>query len=262
MMNENNIQNAATLLQIKTGQSGAIEILMVKRHHNLAFAANAWVFPGGKFSKIDYEIAKNNNINKAYGNNLEGEEIVAKICAIRETFEETGILWAYNKNDELVIDKYSNEIELRKSFEKNNEAFEKFIKSENLKLAIDRLIPISIWIPPNNINRRYRTYFFLAFDEKGANFLNDGQEIIKINWKKPKEVLELSDKNEIKLIFPTMANLKLIEKFNNYNDLKNYILSKKMPIMNPDVEEIAGERWVKLSNHDFYPDCEHILVKN
>ena len=79
---------AATILLLRDGTDG-IEVFMVVRHHAIAFAAGALVFPGGRVEEADHLLAE----NSPNADGLDSAALAFRVAAIRETFEECGVFW-------------------------------------------------------------------------------------------------------------------------------------------------------------------------
>ena len=101
---------ASTVLLLRDGSSSDIEVFMMVRHHQIEFNSGALVFPGGSVDKNDKEIAANPALYSG-GDGLDGDALGFRIAAIRETFEESGILLARPRGSKDLVDaRRANEI--------------------------------------------------------------------------------------------------------------------------------------------------------
>ncbi|MHA1765021.1 MAG: NUDIX hydrolase [Promethearchaeota archaeon] len=204
-----------------------IEIFMIKRHENLKFLGGFHAFPGGKQEKDDFS-CKHSNINfsedvKIFFK-LENEKFdlnqieTLYVTAIRELFEEIGILLAYNekkciinlKNEEN-LQKFSR---LRKELLENKISFSKLIDQENLTLACDKLTPLRHFITPEFSAIRYDTYFFTAELPINQFPMEINSEIEDSIWISPKLAIKKFNKKEILLIPPQLVCLTDLKKLN------------------------------------------------
>lgn len=142
-----------------------------------------------------------------------------KICAIRETFEESGLLLCNNKN---TIG--PNELTMwRHKVHEDATQFKVMCEKFNLFPAVDQLIPFSNWITPVFEKKRYDTLFFLtvldAEEEKHA-VSADEKETVRFDWFKPEEALEEHQKGNIVLIPPQWYSLEVLRQVPHYQELK------------------------------------------
>ena len=133
-----------------------------------------------------------------------------RIAAIRETFEESGILLARPKGSKALVDaKRAGEIEAAHRADLNDRkiTFLQVLADNGMVLALDELVPYAHWITPEGMPKRFDTWFFLAAappDQLGAH---DGKESTDSIWVSPREALEGGESGRFKLPFPTTRNL-------------------------------------------------------
>src|ERR1700690_4324962 len=102
---------ASTILLLRDGAAGEIEVFMMVRHYEIDFNSGALVFPGGSVDKGDQEIIENPELYSG-GEGLDASALSFRIAAIRETFEESGILLARARGSKVLIDaRRASEIE-------------------------------------------------------------------------------------------------------------------------------------------------------
>lgn len=231
---------ASTIMLIRETPNG-MAVLLVKRHENIEFAGGAYVFPGGRHDVGDVELLTPN------------AEIldVAKLAAIREAFEETGYLFARDKKDILVGDNMNNHKDRHKIIN-DHKFFVDFMKSHNLVPALDLIVPVSIWVPPDFARKRYLTWFFVAAVSEDTIIVPDGQEITDFIWEEATTALEKIERGEINALFPTMANLSLLSGFESFEQIKKYLYCKNMPLIRTKTIDKGINLWVETDIKDFY----------
>lgn len=213
---------AATVLLVRDAPGG-YEVLLLQRNHQSAFVPGQYLFPGGA---LDPEDAHADLCALCHG--IDDETASRRIgvptgglaywaAAIRESFEEAGVMLAYNDRNELLtlsdaalFDRYAG---LRTRMESGEISFVQILKDEGLRLAADRLVYFANWITPRGGVRRYDTRFFVAHAPEGQDVLPDNRELIHHIWIKPSEALAQAKRGEIKMRRPTAHTLKSISKY-------------------------------------------------
>ena len=202
-------RDASTILLLRDGATKEIEVFMMVRHYEIDFNSGALVFPGGSVDKNDREIIAHPELYSG-GEGLDEAAMSFRIAAIRETFEESGILLARPKGSKALLDaKRASEIEAahRADLNEGKTTFLKVLTDNGMLLALDELVPYAHWITPEGMPKRFDTWFFLAAappDQLGAH---DGKESTGSIWVSPREALEGGDNGRFKLPFPTTRNL-------------------------------------------------------
>ena len=201
---------ASTILLLRdAADRKEIEIFMMVRHYEIDFNSGALVFPGGSVDKGDDEIIANPSLYSG-GEGMEVGELSFRIAAIRETFEESGILLARPKGSTALVDAgHAGEIETahRAALCESKVSFLNVLTETGMVLALDELVPYAHWITPEGMPKRFDTWFFLAAappDQLGAH---DGKESTDSIWVSPREALEGGKTGRFKLPFPTTRNL-------------------------------------------------------
>ena len=231
-------RQASTVLLLRdSGMADEIEVFMMVRHHQIEFNSGALVFPGGSVDKNDREIAASPALYSG-GERLDADALGFRIAAIRETFEESGILLGRSKGSAALLDaKRASEIAAAHRAELNEGriSFLKVLTDNGLKLALDALMPYAHWITPEGMPKRFDTWFFLAAappDQLGAH---DGKESTDSIWVSPREALAGGENGRFKLPFPTTRNLIRLGKQANVTaaleDSKRRDIVTVMPVM-------------------------------
>ena len=201
---------ASTILLLRDA-AGAdeIEVFMMVRHYEIDFNSGALVFPGGSVDKGDQEIIARPELYSG-GEGLDASALSFRIAAIRETFEESGILLARPRGSDALIDaKRAGEIEAahRAALCDGKTTFLKVIIENGLLLALDELVPYAHWITPEGMPKRFDTWFFLAAAPPEQAGAHDGKESTDSIWVSPREALAGGESGRFKLPFPTTRNL-------------------------------------------------------
>jgi 8-oxo-dGTP pyrophosphatase MutT (NUDIX family) len=196
---------AATILLVR--DDPAFEVLMVKRHHQIDFASGALVFPGGKTHAGDHDPAWE---KRALGweRSLPHKRAL-RIAAIREAYEETGVLLARHA-DGSAFRGEARAGAARDDIAQDRRAFLDLIAELDLRLDLDALTVFARWITPSLMPKRFDTWFYLAVAPPDQLAACDGWETVDAEWVAPAEALRLAQAGLRKVIFPTRMNLKLL----------------------------------------------------
>src|SRR5882762_103323 len=156
---------ASTILLLRDATARKeVEVFMMVRHYEIDFNSGALVFPGGSVDKGDKEIIATPELYSG-GEGLDEATLSFRIAAIRETFEESGILLARPKGSKTLVDaKRASEIEAahRADLCDSKISFLKVLTDNGMVLALDELVPYAHWITPEGMPKRFDTWFFLA----------------------------------------------------------------------------------------------------
>jgi len=182
---------ASTIMLLRDGPSG-LETFMVVRHQQIDFASGALVFPGGRMEAADIEL----------GRRLAPKDPLAgfKVAAIREAFEECGVLIMRAEGDDALVPA------ARASVLEPTTPLADLMARERLVPALDALVPFAHWITPDFVPKRFDTHFFLALAPFDQALTHDGSEAVDSVWIAPAEALAEHGKR-FKLLFPTHRNL-------------------------------------------------------
>lgn len=189
---------AATLMLLRDGPEG-LEVLMTARHDEAGFAAGAMVFPGGKVDDEDRGRAT------AGASAIDATALALRVAAIRETFEECGILLARSRGRGAVLSR--DELTSLLNGQPPIADFDACIARGDLVPATDLLVPFAHWITPVDQPKRFDTHFFLAPAPGDQVALHDGREIVEVRWFTPAGAVAAADRGEIKLVLATRLNL-------------------------------------------------------
>jgi NUDIX domain. len=206
-------RDAATVavLRERPGVPGSMQVYLLRRRAGMAFAAGAHVFPGGSVDPRDaeHEIAWAGPSPAAWARVLRSDERTARglVCAaVRETFEESGVLLAGPRPDAVAEDTRDLE-EDRLALIDRSLSFAEFLDRHGLVLRTDLLRAWAHWITPRVESRRYDTRFFVAALPPGQRTRDVGGEADQVAWLRPDEALRAAERGEIRLMPPTRRTL-------------------------------------------------------
>ena len=213
---------AATLVLLRDRPPSVVETLLLQRHAKSKFAAGDYVFAGGKIEADDMPPD-----GERFCRGLTPEQASARlggglpprvalsywVGAIREAFEEVGVLLAYEVHGRLLrITAASRERyeDYRAACQKANPAFFDMLRAERLTLATDFVSYFAHWITPEEQPIRFDTRFFVGLMPPEQEPVADGHEIVDLKWLTPADALAAAKRKEIGLRTPTIKNLELI----------------------------------------------------
>ena len=206
-------RDAATVMLLRDGQAGRLEVYMLRRKPSMAFAPGAMVFPGGSVDPrdADEQVAWAGPDAEYWGQVFDAPPELARalVCAaVRETFEESGVLLAGPSAGEVVADTTSDEWEAdRRALLDRSVSLAELLARRGLVLRADLLRPWSRWITPVIEPRRFDTRFFAAALPAGQRTRDVGGEASAVAWIEPAEALAAGRRGELALMPPTMVSL-------------------------------------------------------
>jgi 8-oxo-dGTP pyrophosphatase MutT (NUDIX family) len=183
---------AATVMLLRDAADG-IEVFMLRRTTAAAFASGMYVFPGGKVDPADGD-----------------GDIGYVIAAIRECYEEAGILLATDVNGAMVDDGHPA-LAHRQAVYDGDVDLRALCDEHHLTPAIDDLVWVSHWITPvEEAPRRFDTRFFIAVAPPAQTSKHDDNETIASSWVRPAEALRRQADGELTMMPPTIKNLEFV----------------------------------------------------
>ncbi|MET7679078.1 NUDIX hydrolase [Streptomyces sp. NPDC005423] len=206
-------RRAATVLLLKdTGRGPAVH--MLRRRASMAFAGGAYAYPGGGVDPRDddHQVRWAGPTRAWWANRLGVDEPAAQaiVCAaVRETYEEAGVLLAGPAPDAVVGDTTGAEWETdRAALVARELSFAEFLDRRGLVLRSDLLGAWARWITPEFESRRYDTFFFVAVLPEGQRTRNASTEADHTVWIAPAEAAAGYDQGELTMMPPTIATLR------------------------------------------------------
>ncbi|MEU6069189.1 MULTISPECIES: NUDIX hydrolase [Streptomyces] len=206
-------KRAATVMLLKDTAAGPA-VHMLRRRASMAFAGGAYAYPGGGVDPRDddHQIRWAGPTRAWWANRLGVDERGAQaiVCAaVRETYEEAGVLLAGTDPDSVVGDTTGEDWEAdRAALVARDLSFAEFLDRRGLVLRSDLLGAWTRWITPEFESRRYDTWFFVAVLPEGQRTRNASTEADHTVWIRPQEASDSYDKGELTMMPPTIATLR------------------------------------------------------
>lgn len=225
---KNDAKPAATLILLREGSS-APEIFMQTRAKTMGFGAGMIAFPGGKVDAHDVDLAASRLV--ATRHDLDLAEIAARIAAVRESFEEAGVLLTHGP-------KIASRdfIEAQPAIASRTLSFSDFLTRHDQQIDLDVLFPFARWVPPPGLHgRRYDTRFYLARLPDGASAGHDGNEATTSGWVTPSEAIARADRQEAEVMFPTRRNLERLAQHGSIDALIAHAMETPIVTVQPEV---------------------------
>ena len=230
------VRMAATILLVR--DKPAFEVLMVKRHHQIDFASGALVFPGGKTEAQDADPAWK---DAALGwDDFPEAERALRISAIREAFEESGVLVARNRAGH-AWDVDPRAAAAREAVSKGGKPFLELVSELDLVLDLSAMALFARWITPKMMPKRFDTFFYITTAPADQLAECDGWETVDAEWIAPAEALRLAETGERKIIFPTRMNLQLLAESADGEGAIAAAHARKTVCVEPVVEQRGGQ---------------------
>jgi 8-oxo-dGTP pyrophosphatase MutT (NUDIX family) len=247
---------ASTILLLRDSAvtRGEIEVFMMVRHYEIDFSSGALVFPGGSVDKGDQEIIANPALY-AGGEGFDASALSFRIAAIRETFEESGILLARVSGSNRLVDaRHASEIEAahRAALCEGKTTFSQILADNGLLLALDELVPYAHWITPEGMPKRFDTWFFLAAAPPEQVGAHDGRESTDSIWLSPREALAGGESGRFKLPFPTTRNLIKLGKQRGVSAALDDSRGKPVVTVVPVMTKLNGGRQLRIPREAGY----------
>lgn len=247
----------ASTVVIVNEDSGDTEILMMKRPGTMKFAAGAYVFPGGRVDEADSDprIGWHGTSPEEFGAKLGASPGAARalvVAAVRETYEESGILLAGTPDGEPVIPSGPEWDAACAAVRAGELSFPDLLAARGLVILADRIVPWARWITPVVEPRRYDTRFFAAVVPPGQTVDGHLAEADKIAWTAPDDALAAATAGEIMLLPPTIATLSEFAEASG--DVAGFLRQpREITPVQPRVLAENGQVWLEVPEGVAYP---------
>lgn len=212
---------AATVMLVRDAESSGVEVFMMRRTAAAVFAASQYVFPGGKVDDADHAInmepwctgrtdATSSGLLQVPAGGLS-----FWVAAIRECFEEAGVLLARPASSNQIISFDDPEVAARYSTYRDEMNAGRLdlgdlCRREDLRLITDAIGYVSHWITPIGPPRRFDARFFIARAPQAQEPLHDDNETVESLWVRPSEALDRFRSGNLAMFPPTAANLEFL----------------------------------------------------
>jgi len=213
-------KSASTVILLRSGESGGVEVLLTRRPEAMDFLGGAYVFPGGTVRKDDCSEKiqqRCRGVSLDQAKNLLGAHLKPEVAlghwvaGIREVFEEVGVLFSTGETS-LAARKSELERERRRSVRRET-SFTAMLEAENLHCDTGALLYFSHWLTPEEFAMRFDTRFFVAVLPPGQTPLERSEEVADSLWIAPERALQLYAERKLPMIFPTYASLRTLADF-------------------------------------------------
>ena len=235
MSDDNSPLPSASMLLLRDSPAG-IEVFMVVRHHKIDAFAGALVFPGGKLDPGDSRSDLRAFCRSA--EDLSDTEFAFRTAAIREAFEECGVLLARIKGRDALID--GEHLEALANYRRrliiDDIDLSDLCRSEHLELALDLLVHYAHWITPVDLPKRFDTHFFLASAPADQLAVHDGGESLDSVWIRPEDVLVEAEAGTRTVVFATRMILRKLARSTTVADALATACTKPIVTVLPGME--------------------------
>lgn len=233
---------AATLVIMRPSDSdGPDEILMVKRSATMAFAAGAVVFPGGRVDPDDYRVAR------LHGFGVDEADGAARVAALRETLEETGLAvgWPGLAEKEMA--------EVRQAL-LGGTLLSDILAERGDRIALESFVPFARWCPNFKEARTFDTRFYAVAAPPHSHELTvEEAEHSQIFWASAAATLAMADRGELSVIFPTRRNLERIAQASDFLGFSAHSRRFPVELVTPWIEDRDGRSYLCIPTHLGYP---------
>ncbi len=235
-------RNAATVVLLRGGSAGP-EVYLLRRQASMAFAAGMCVFPGGGVDQrdFDHQIAWAGPGPEVWASRLGTDEATARalVCAaVRETFEESGVLLAGESPDTVVADTTGEDWETdRAALEARELAFTEFLDRRGLVLRTDLLGVWAAWLTPIFEPRRYRTWFFAADLPEGQRTRDVSTESNQVTWLPARQAVRDVEEERMQMMPPTYMTCLEVAQYADPVSVLDAARDRSVEMFTPQVEE-------------------------
>jgi len=203
---------AAAVVLLRERAGGGVTVFMVRRHVQSEFMPDVYVFPGGSVTGSDLEVERAPGLCAVAAHGETGLGSGFRVAALRECFEEAGVLLARRGAAPLTIapaevDRFGR---YRDSLNNRTLTLRDLATREGLTLATDELLHWAHWITPQGFPKRFDTHFFLAAMPPEQEAAHDRLEVTASVWVAPEEALADYERGDFPLVFATERQLRAL----------------------------------------------------
>lgn len=244
------VRDAATVMLLRDGSDG-LEVCMLQRNLNSDFVGGAYVFPGGGVDPGDagpeiLEVCHGRTDEAA--SRLVGVEhggLAFWVAAVRESFEESGVLLAAHPDgtvvsfaDETVAARFEGH---RAEVDSGRRGLAEICRQEDLRLTVGDMHYFSRWVTPLGAPRRYDTRFFVAAAPEEQVALHDDREVIGTRWLTPRAALSDHEAGRMTMIFPTVRTMVALDRFGSAREVLDHAAAQAdVPAVLPMLRDEGG----------------------
>ena len=229
------IRDAATVVLLRDGVDG-LDTWMLTRAREMVFAAGMTVFPGGRVDDADADLPFVDATLAGLAQRFGCTDAMARAlvgAAVRETFEETGVLLTVPRADLAAV---------REDVESGRVSFGELLRSHELSIDASGVRPWSRWVTPPGETRRYDTRFFVAALPDGAQAQDVTTESVHASWVSVAGALAEARSGQRRLLPPTIMTLASLEPFSTVADVLAASDARTLDAIRPEitVDQEAG----------------------
>lgn len=229
---------AATLVLLRDGADGP-EALLMRRQRSSGFVPGAWVFPGGRVDPSDSGPALYERIEGLPTDPVPDSSFWT--AALREVFEETGVLLARDGEGEWVPDASDRRVErLRRGLMEETTTLADLLEDLDAALDVSGMVHIAHWVTPVVEPRRYDTHFFAAALPPGRSARPDPREMTEAAWLAPKQALARFEQGELPMVFPTVKTLQSLSGCDSVEHVLDAFREREVPRTLPRLVRTEG----------------------
>ncbi len=235
-------RNAATVVLLRPGPAGP-EVYLLRRQTSMAFAGGMCVFPGGGVDPRDFDHATGwaGPTPQEWAAQLGTDDATARalVCAaVRETFEESGVLLAGDAADTVVADTTGDDWEHdRAALEARELSFTDFLDRRGLVLRTDLLGVWAAWLTPVFEPRRYRTWFFAADLPEGQLTRDVSTESDHVTWLPAMQAVQDVEQEQMFMLPPTYLTCLDVGQYADPAGVLEAARGRRVEMFTPEVEE-------------------------
>jgi len=247
-------RDAATVILLRPSERGP-EVYYLRRQVSMEFAGGMCVYPGGGVDRRDFdaEVAWDGPSPAEWAERLGCEEEMARalVCAaVRETFEESGVLLAGPHRDEVVADTTGDDWEAdRVALESRELALTEFLTRRGLVLRTDLLGAWGAWLTPVFEPRRYRTWFFVALLPEGQRTRDVSSESSEVTWLPAADAVAMAERGEMLMLPPTYLTSLEVSQYAGPVEVIEAAHGRVLEMHTPDVEPTDGGWTLSMPPH-------------
>jgi 8-oxo-dGTP pyrophosphatase MutT (NUDIX family) len=196
---------AATVVLVREGASSP-EVLLLRRHRASGFVPGAYVFPGGRVDPADEDARLHDHV---VGFGTQEPPFAYWMAAVRETFEEAGVLLARTQEGGPPPDAHTDAsiAAWREALLSDRATLHDVLAGAALRADLTGVVYVAHWVTPVVEPRRFDTRFFLAALPPGQRAEPDPREMSDAQWLAPEHALERFEAGTLPMVFPTVRTL-------------------------------------------------------
>jgi 8-oxo-dGTP pyrophosphatase MutT (NUDIX family) len=214
-------RQAASVILLRRAEPAGFKVFLTRRPEGMRFLGGMYCFPGGAVQREDHStrlLDRCRGVSARQARRIFGAQVSPRetwafwIAAIRELFEETGVLLATYASGEQITGDLSAR---HRAMSEKSYNLAGLLETDDLYCDLSRLVYFSRWQTPADNPVRFDTRFFLAVLPEEQIPLPISQEVIHSVWLTPDDALQRCERGELPMIFPTFASLRTLADFND-----------------------------------------------